>query len=391
MIPFESAQELINSISLSVGTERVELMQSLNKVLAEDIISDMNIPPFNKSAMDGFACRKVDLANELEVIEEIPAGKVPSSAIGKNQCARIMTGAMVPEGANMVIQIEHVEQISDMRIKCNREGSGTNICYTGEDMRIGEQVLQKGITIRPQHIAILASAGITKPLVNKCPSIAVLSTGNELIEPEPKPEKSKIRNSNAYQLMAQASLLGYKPDYLGIVPDSMNEITNTLFTALSTYQVILISGGVSVGDYDLVPRVLNNLNVEIIFHGLEAKPGKHLLFGRKDNCLVFGLPGNPVSSFIQFEVLIKPLLNKLARQNSVPSKIELPLAEDYRRKKADTLYFIPGIYTAQNSVHPVEYHGSAHIHSYSQAQCIIEIPKGITQLTKGTLVNVRPI
>jgi molybdopterin molybdotransferase len=366
-------------------------MHSLKRVLAEDNHSDTNIPPFEKSAMDGFACRKADLQNTLEIIEEIPAGKVPLKTIGLNQCARIMTGGMVPEGADFVVQLEHIEEVKPGNIRCVRVSSNSNICYTGEDIKKGEVVLREGELIHPQHVAILAMAGKTKPLVYSLLSVAVISTGNELVEPDEIPQKSKIRNSNGWQILAQAAMLGYHPAYLGIVPDSEESLKALLFKVIGEYDIILISGGVSVGDYDFVPKVLQQLGVEIIFHGLDAKPGRHMLFGRKENKLIFGLPGNPVSSFVQFELLIKPLLSRLKGIRKKTEIRQIPMGIDYQRKKADSLSFIPGIYTGEGYVTPVEYHGSAHIHAYSQANCIIEIPKRITMLTKGELVNVRSL
>jgi molybdopterin molybdotransferase len=391
MISFEKASEILQHITLPVSTERIDTRQALNRILAEDIRSDMNIPPFDKSAMDGYACRKADLKNALEVIEEIPAGSVPEKTVGPNQCSRIMTGGMVPPGADYVFLIEHTGKAGANSVKCLKETIGSNICHTGEDISIGETVLPAGEIIKPQHMAILASAGITRTVVYAIHSIAVISTGNELVEPDEAPGISKIRNSNAWQLMAQASILGYHPDYLGIVPDDENLLLEKLAASLDQYNIILISGGVSVGDYDYVPAVLKKLGVSIDFHGLEARPGKHLLFGRKNNCIVFGLPGNPVSSFIQFEVLIKPLLLKLRGFTEKTQVKTMPMEVDYQRKNADTLSFIPGITTAGGTVLPLEYHGSAHIHSYVNADCIIEIPMNINLYKKGSLVNVRPL
>ena len=228
MISFEKAGTLIEGITFPMNTERIDLIHALNRVLAEDVHSDTDIPPFDKSAMDGFACRKTDLQNTLEVIEEIPAGKVPVKTIGINQCARIMTGGTVPEGADFVVQLEHIEEIKPGYIRCIKESSNSNICFTGEDIKKDELVLPHGEIINPQHIAILAMAGIMNPLVYSLLSVAVISTGNELVEPDEIPGKSKIRNSNAWQLMAQSALLGYHPAYLGIVPDSEEALSAML-------------------------------------------------------------------------------------------------------------------------------------------------------------------
>ena len=391
MIPFSEALETIKSFARTHGSERVNLFDALRRTLAEDVFSDISMPPFNKSAMDGFACRKSDLKNQLQVVEEIPAGTIPAKTIGENQCARVMTGAMVPEGADFVIMKEDIEEIAPNFVRCNRETSRANICYTGEDVKSGDLVLKKGDVISPAHIAILASVGCTDPLVYKRPTVAIISTGNELVEPGEKPGTSKIRNSNSYQLMAQNQQLGVTSDYLGIIPDDENSVKNILTLALEKYDVTIISGGVSLGDFDFVPKILNELKVNIRVHGMNVRPGKHLLFGERANHYVFGMPGNPVSSFVQFEVLVKPFLNTLMGKTAEEAFLHLPIEEDYLRKKGDQLVFVPVSLTNQGTVLPLEYHGSAHIHAYSFAQGIMEVPKGISLIKKGETVCVRPL
>jgi molybdopterin molybdotransferase len=391
MIAFEKALELVISSAKPVLTEQVTLLCALNRVLAEDVFSDIDMPPFNKSAMDGFACRLEDLKNDLEIVDEIPAGTVPSKTIGRNQCARIMTGAMVPEGADFVIMKEYIDEIAPNRVHCNRETFKTNICYTGEDVKAGAPVLKKGDIISPSSIAILASVGCPAPFVFRIPTVAIISTGNELVEPNEIPGISKIRNSNSYQLAAQTQQLGVVPDYLGIVRDDEESLENVLALALEKYDVTIISGGVSVGDFDFVPKILNRLNVNIKVHGMDVKPGKHLLFGEKANHFVFGMPGNPVSSFVQFEVLVRPFLFALMGRTGVESLLHLPIEEDYLRKKSDQLIFVPVTLTSHGTVLPLEYHGSAHIHAYIHAQGIMEIPKSISFIKKGEIVSVRPL
>lgn len=391
MIPFEVGLEIIKRFALPLGTDRVDLFRALNRTLAEDIFSDLSMPPFNKSAMDGYACRKSDIKNLLQVIEEIPAGSIPTKTVGANQCARIMTGAMVPEGADLVIMKEHIEEVEPKKVICTHETNNTNICYTGEDVKAGQLVLRKGEVITPSHVAILASVGSVHPLVYNLPSIAILSTGDELVEPHEMPGISKIRNSNSFQLAAQTQQLGITPEYSGIVPDNEAMLKNVLESALEKYQVILISGGVSVGDFDFVPKILKQLNVNIRVHGMEVKPGKHLLFGERDNHFVFGMPGNPVSSFVQFEVLVKPFLTAMMGKITADPLLHLPLENDYDRKKSDQLFFVPVTLTNHGTVIPLEYHGSAHIHAYTQAQGIMEIPKGVLNLKKGDIACVRPL
>lgn len=391
MLHFEEALEIVLTDVKPANTMRVSMMSALNRILAEDLISDIDMPPFNKAAMDGFACRRQDLKRPMEVIEEIPAGATPLKKIGSGQCSRIMTGAPVPEGADFILMKEYAVTAKDGKIICTKELASDNICIKGEDVQQGDVVLTNGTFLKPQHIAILASIGCTESLVYKIPSIAVISTGNELVEPDQKPGSSKIRNSNGYQIMAQCIQMGLSPEYLGIVADDEVKLTHLLSEAIGKYDVVLMSGGVSVGDYDYVPEVLKKLGVDIRFHGILAKPGKHLLFGRKDNHFVVGLPGNPVSSFVQFEILVKHLLQKLTGQAPPHLILHIPLEESYKRKKDDVLAFVPVQITENGSVKPLEYHGSAHIHAYVNAHGIMEMPIGIAEYKKGDIVRVRPL
>jgi molybdopterin molybdotransferase len=390
MISFEEALQKIASSRIPLVTEEIPLIRALNRVLAEDVLSDIDMPPYDKSAMDGFACRKEDLDNELMIVEEIPAGRVPVKSITPGQCARIMTGAMVPPGADYVLMKEHAALLTFDSIKCSRYSENTNICYRGEDVKSGDRLLAAGTRLRPAQLAIMAAAGYIRPGVFSLPKVAVISTGNELVEPDKKPGSGKIRNSNGIQLTAQAVHFGLQADYLGIIPDNREKLTEVLTGTLKKYQVILISGGVSVGDYDFVPAVLQQLDVDIMIHGMNVKPGKHLLFGRRESHFVMGLPGNPVSSFVLFEMLVKPLLNSLMGDTEKPRWLSVPLAQPYSRKKDDTLFFIP-VSMNNGTVLPLEYHGSAHINAYSRANGIMEVPVGVRSIHEGELVHVRPI
>jgi molybdopterin molybdotransferase len=390
MISFEEALHIVASSKIPLAVEEIPLIKALNRVLAMDILSDVDMPPYDKSAMDGFACRKEDLDNELMIVEEIPAGKVPVKSIASGQCSRIMTGAMLPQGADYVLMKEHAAILTFDSIKCSRFSENPNICYRGEDVKSGDLILSAGTKLLPAHLAIMAAAGCIRPMVYTMPKIAVISTGNELVEPDKKPGSGKIRNSNGIQLTAQTIHFGLHADYLGIIPDNKEKLTEVMTGALKKYQVILISGGVSVGDYDFVPSVLQQLNVDIMIHGMNVKPGKHLLFGRRENHFVLGLPGNPVSSFVLFEMLVKPLLNSLTGNSDKSGWLSVPLAREYNRKKDDTLFFIP-VSLNDGKALPVEYHGSAHINAYSGAGGIMEIPVGVRSIRERDMVNVRPI
>ncbi|MCF8368858.1 MAG: molybdopterin molybdotransferase MoeA [Bacteroidales bacterium] len=391
MIKFEEALKLVNSVNFSLATVRVDINQSLGHVLAEDVFSDIQMPPFNKSAVDGYACRNSDLKNTLEVIEVIPAGVSPTKSVGPNQCSKIMTGAPVPIGADSVIMVEDVEEISEKKIRYLKDDVKDNICYIGEDLKEGEKVLEKGTPIQPQHIAVMATAGAVSPLVYKKVRVAVISTGDELVEPHFKPASSQIRNSNAYQLVAQVNKIGAIPEYIGIAKDTEESTREMLLKAFENNDVVLLTGGVSMGDYDYVPQVLNEMGIKLQFKSIAVQPGRPTVFGIKNNQFIFGLPGNPVSSFVQFELLVKPLIYRLSGYAFKPPKIGLPMGVDYRRKKSGRLSWLPVEINAKGEVIPLEYHGSAHINALVNARGLIAIPVGETELKKGTIVDVRQI
>jgi len=402
MIKFEKAYSIIMESSYLLDTEEVDLEFALGRVLASDVLSDMHMPPFDKSAMDGYACKEADLRNELEVIEIIPAGYLPQKKIGKNQCSKIMTGAMLPDGADCVIMVEHTEIISENKIRYTRLSPevsvcqvdtkiNLNICYCGEDIKTGDLVLPKGTFIKPQHIAILASVGCVNPKVYRRPKIAVIPTGSELVEPHKKPSPTQIRNSNGAQLMAQIARVGAEGTYIGIAADTDDDTLRKIMQAVDNHDIIILSGGVSMGDYDLVPKILEQAGFQLFIESVAVQPGKPLVFGTKEKKFVFGMPGNPVSSFVQFELMTKPLIYRLMGFDYKPLSIKMPLHADYTRRKAQRMSWLPVRITPEGTVKPVEYHGSAHINAYSVADGIIAIPVGVQTLKKGELVDVRQI
>ena len=382
---------MVEKSAIKVGVEPCHFIKSLNLILAEDITSDIAMPPFDKSAVDGYACRKSDILYELEVIEIIPAGKVPEKEIGKFQCAKIMTGAPLPIGADAVLMLEDVEEIGKNRIRYMKDKVKQNICYQGEDMLEGLVVLTAGTLIKPQHIAVMATAGCVMPKVYRKIKVAVISTGDELVEPSVKPSLSQIRNSNAYQLLAQAEKMGAEAVYSGIASDSKKSMHKIITEAFEKADVVLLTGGVSMGDFDYVPKVLNDLGVDIKFKSIAVQPGRPTLFGTNGNQYIFGLPGNPVSSFVQFELLVKLLIYKLSGHDYHPLKLKIPIGKDFSRKRSDRLSVIPCKILETGEVVPLEYHGSAHINSLTEASGLILIPIGVTKIKMGEIVNVRLI
>ncbi|NOX47794.1 MAG: molybdopterin molybdotransferase MoeA [Chlorobi bacterium] len=391
MIFFEEALDIVRNSAYAMETEKVGFMDSLHRVLAEDVNSDMQMPPFDKSAVDGYACRKEDMLNELEVIELIPAGKAPQKKVGKNQCSKIMTGASVPEGADIVLMVEDTEETGENRIKYLKDNVKDNVCYLGEDVKEGELLIPNGTLVKPQHIAVLATAGCVEPLVYKKVKVGVISTGDELVEPHIKPAISQIRNSNAYQLLSQVENLGVEARYIGIALDTEESTREMLVKAFEDNDVILLSGGVSMGDFDHVPKVLNELDVELKFKSIAVQPGRPTVFGVRGKQFIFGLPGNPVSSFVQFELLVKPLIYGLMGFDFQAVKLKLPMGKEYARRKSSRLSWMPAKVNMNGEVIPIDYHGSAHINALTLADGMISIPIGKTKLEKGELVELREI
>ncbi|MBE0661711.1 MAG: molybdopterin molybdotransferase MoeA [Bacteroidales bacterium] len=392
MITFEEALEIVLSHAGLLETETVGFTESLGRVLAENIVSDMDMPPFDKSAMDGYACRKADLKNELEVLEIIAAGQLPGFEVCANQCSKIMTGAMIPKGADCVIMVEHTRVTAKGLIEFTAEKTAGNICFKGEDIKKGEKVLSKGLLIKPQHIAVLASVGCVNPTVYRKAKVGILSTGDELVEPQFEPGSGEIRNSNAWQLMAQARAMNVEATYFGIAPDEERQTLTLIKKALETCDVMLLTGGISMGDYDFVPAVLKEAGFTFHFKSLAVQPGRPTLFGSTaERKICFGLPGNPVSSFNQFELLVKPMLMKMMGHDHNPVIIKFPMAVDYRRKKSERLSFIPVLLHDNGSVSPVEYHGSAHINALNLAFGLMSVPIGVEEIKNGELADVRPL
>ncbi len=391
MISFEAAYNIVMGSAFSTGVESVPFTSSPGRILAQEVKSDMDMPPFDKSTVDGFACRRADLASDLTIIETIAAGKWPQKTVHQGECSKIMTGAPVPEDADCIVMVEETSILPSGKMKFTGTYSKPNISVRGEDIKNGDIVLKPGKYIIPQDIAVMAAVGCTVVSVSKMPVVGVLSSGDELVEPDKKPGVSQIRNSNSYQLLAQLERAGCSGKYLGIAGDDERVTYDIVKKAVAECDILLITGGVSMGDFDFIPAVLEQSGIKILFSRVNVQPGKPTTFGVHPKCLVFGLPGNPVSSFVQFELLVRPLIYKMMGHNWKQLTWELPLKATYRRRSSDRLGFVPVIITDEREVMPLEYHGSAHITSLSSAQGLIAIPEGRNTIEKGELVSVRQI
>ncbi len=391
MILFEEALDIITKSAIPLPTEKIRLEDSLGRVLSADVFSDIDMPPFDKSAVDGYACRRDDLEKELTVLETIPAGKVPAKYINEGECSKLMTGGMLPKGADTVIMVEDVEVTGTDTIRFVASRTAPNYCTTAEDITKGEKVLDKGTLIRPQEIAILASVGCANPEVYMQPRIGIISTGDELVEPAETPALSQIRNSNAYQLQAQARRVDCKATYFGIAIDTEEATLQIIQQTASESDIVILTGGISAGDFDFVPAVILQAGFDIKFRSLAVQPGKPVIFATRGNQYLVALPGNPVSSFVQFELLVKHLIRLISGNKTPVIRLKVPMGVDYTRKKSERKTFFPVYLSAEGTAMPVEYHGSAHIHSYIHAQGIATIEIGKNQINKGTLVDVRLI
>lgn len=389
MIAIEDAEKILNEVMIKPGLEQVSLMDSLKRVLAQDIVSKIEMPPFDKSAMDGFALSSDDRSEKYKIIETIAAGDTPAKAVKKGECAKIMTGAMLPEGADRVIKREIVTE-QDGYMSIVEEEAVKNICYKGEDLKIGDLVLKTGSLIRPQEVAIIASMGLSAVPVYKKPLVGILTTGSEIVEPGGELGTGQIYNSNAYSLSSQLLEVGAAVEYGGIAVDDKAGIRKQVDRLFEKCDMVIISGGVSMGDYDYVPEILEEAGVKLYFQKVAVKPGKPTVFGLKGEKVFFGLPGNPVSTFVIFEIFVKPFLYRMMGYGYHPLFVKGKMKQDFKRKKTGRTAFIPVRYS-DGLVEAVEYHGSAHIYALSKANGLLQVPAGVKEVPQGSTVDVRQV
>jgi molybdopterin molybdotransferase len=364
--------------------------EALGLILAEDVTSDLDMPPHDKALMDGYAVRAEDLPSgqgTLTIIEEIVAGQTPKVPLGPDQAARIMTGAPVPLNANAVIPVERTRRVDSDRVEIRDRPptAGLNIMPRGKEMRRGEVVLRSGARLRPQEFGVLSTVGRTRVKVYPRPRVAVVSTGDELVEPGQTPGPGQIRNGNSPMLLAQVARAGAKPHNLGIARDNLDSLKTLLSEGLQA-PVLVLSGGVSAGKLDLVPGVLKELGVQAHFHKVAMKPGKPILFGTRGSTLVFGLPGNPVSSLACFELFVRPALRRLmGHRDAGPRFFQAALQDDFKHR-ADRPTYHPARLHAEGAVwtvEPVSWFGSPDLLSVCASNAFVLFPPGEHQFRKG--------
>jgi molybdopterin molybdotransferase len=314
MIPVEEALAIVLREAPPLPAEEVALEDAPGRVLAEDVASDRDLPPFDRAAMDGYALRAADVAaspTALEVVGEVRAGQWPDLAVGPGQAVRIMTGAPVPRGADAVQQVEKTQPLDEFRVTVlSAVEAGANLAPRGSEVRAGDVVLARGRTIDPSAIAVLASAGKARVRVARRPVLALLVTGDEIVDVAAAPGPGEIRNGNGPAVAAQAREAAADVRLLGVAPDRQDAIVEALRRGLAA-DVLVVSGGVSAGEYDLVEPALLELGATFLFTKVAIRPGAPLVFGRLGGALVFGLPGNPVSAQVTFDLFVRPALLKM--------------------------------------------------------------------------------
>jgi len=351
MITIEEALDKILFRIQPLGYEKVSILDALGRVCAEDILANRDIPPFDNSAMDGYAVRSEDIQNassnhpvRVEVIEDLPAGFISKKKLERGKAIRIMTGAPVPEEADAVVPVEDTKKEDRFALIFRATLRGEHIRKAGEDVKKGECVISSGDLIDPAEIGMLASLGRSFVAVYQRATVAILCTGEELVDVDGDLDGIKIVSSNSYSLAAQVKDCGAIPIQLGIARDRKEEIKEKLLQGLRA-DVLISSAGVSVGDYDFVKDVLSDLGVEIVFWKVAMKPGMPVVFGTIQGKPVFGLPGNPVSSMVSFEQFVRPsLLKMMGHRRLFRPVIDAILKEDIQ-KRPGRRHFIRGFVT----------------------------------------------
>ena len=375
--------------------ESVSLLESNGRVLAERVCADRDFPPFQRSTRDGFAVRSADLAHipvELQCQGLVKAGEQFAGIVRAMECVEIMTGAPVSEGADAVVMVEYMSQ-KDNRVQVNRAvAPAENVVARGSEARQGELLLPAGRRIGYAEISMMASVGREKVSVYRKPRVAIIPTGDEVVEVGTAPGPFQIRNSNGYSLQAQVASAQSIPLAIGIAPDEESRLKQMIEEGLES-DLLLLSGGVSMGKFDLVEKVLAELEAEFFFDGVAIQPGKPLAFGCAGGTFFFGLPGNPLSTMVTFELFVRPALALLSGESAAPLIfLRARLAKEFRRKPG-LAAFLPSLLEGgyhDPVVSLVQWKGSGDVASVNRANCYLAIPEEAEVLQAGDWVSVLP-
>jgi molybdopterin molybdotransferase len=392
MIEFEEALSMILKNTGILPAEEVPLDGSMGRVLKEDAYSGIEMPPFDKSAVDGYAVKSSDVKKipaRLRCLGLIQAGEAFGRRLARGECVKIMTGAPMPKGADSVVMVEDSRQQGKYVELSRSAEKGENVCFKGEDLKKRQKVLQKGIRISPSHVAVLATIGIPSVKASGRPRVAILNTGGEIVPLGKKLGRNKIYNSNGPMLSALLKADGIEPRFLGIAKDNVRDLKKEIRRGLDT-DILLISGGVSMGDYDLIPSVLEGMGIKKIFHKVNIKPGKPLFFARRKNTIIFGIPGNPVSNFLAYLIFVRPALNKMRGcQCGKPGFKEGVIETGFHSKLGRKHFVLVEVLKRENRYYltPVTSHGSADVLALSKADGFMAIGPHTGVIKKGSKVG----
>ena len=394
ILSFEKARRLVEREAAKITrmhSESVPLIQSANRILAENIPADRDLPPFARSTRDGYAVRSADGAATRKLIGEIRAGITGDlPGVKKGECAAIMTGAPVPPGADAVIMVEYTSLAGPIVTFERAAKPGENIVPQAAEAKKGSVLLKKGSRLTPAALAVAAGAGRSALEVYARPKVAILSTGDELVEVDREPSPTQIRNSNSYSLAAQVAAAGGEPVILPIAPDLVERLGELVEEGLS-FDLLLMSGGVSMGKHDLVEPVLRELQAQFFFAGAKIQPGKPIVFGKAREKYFFGLPGNPVSTLVTFQLFAKPIVEALAGATPRPLRFLQARLKSEIKVKSGLTRFLPASLSGEldrTAVELVKWQGSGDVVSAAKSDCYIVIPENSSGFSKTSLVNV---
>ena len=397
MIDFEEALRIILNNTKTLDGERIFLVQALNRVLFKDIYAKENIPSFDNSAMDGFALLNEDLLPlknalpvKLKIAGEVSAGAKPIP-IKKGEAVKIYTGAPIPQGADTVIELELTKVNADeVEILAYKE-KGSNIRRIGEDIKKGDLLLESGKVLRGYELGILASHNIVTLDVFRMPRVGIFVTGDEVLDVgQEKTSDAQIRSSNHISIMGLLESMGVKPTFLGIIKDDKESIKNAL-KRIEEFDILISTGGVSVSDKDFTKEAVKELGFDVKFHKVAIKPGKPMMFATKGDKLFFGLPGNPVSCVINFDIFVRPSIKKMmGYKDIIKPFMRAKLIAPIKRKSSDRLEFLRGILNLEQEllVEALPKQGSHMLTEFRSANCYILVPKGVNEIPAGEFVDV---
>jgi molybdopterin molybdotransferase len=399
MLSVKEAQARVLECEVKLKSIKIDILKSCGKVIAEDIISNDFIPAYDNSAMDGFAVRAVDIIGadknypvKLKLIkEDIPAGKVPSMTLESGFAVPIMTGAPIPSGCDCIVMKEDALKEGRDVLVFRECGQGENIRCMGEDINQGDTVLKAGKKIYPADIGVMASIGLSQVNVYKPPLVGILSTGDELVDAGQRLSEGKVRDSNSYSLAAQAAEAGADFKMYGIAKDDKNHISEKISFALGECDLLLISGGVSIGDYDFVKEILADTGAEFVFWRVNQRPGKPLAFLTYKDKFIFALPGNPVSVMVCFEMYARPLIKKMMGEcNLFKRKITARALQDYQHKEGRTDFIRAVLEEVDNQYYfkSTSKHGSGNLTSMAEADGLAVFPDDRSNIFKEEPVDV---